>query len=174
MAGRNGAKRVRSHVPNPDPLSSGSLNPRLRILNTVHKKRGDLYLRKGRMAGRNGAKRVRSHVPNPDPLSSGSLNPRLRILNTVHKKRGDLYLRKVAEVAVTRNQTPPSGRVTLSSDSALFSTSWETVVGDSYPGFAFAALVSYKDLNSSSDLLHKMRNKKSDDKERSVTYQLNS
>ncbi|XP_058636329.1 adhesion G protein-coupled receptor E1-like [Onychostoma macrolepis] len=79
-----------------------------------------------------------------------------------------------AEVAVTRNQTPPSGRVTLSSDSALFSTSWETVVGDSYPGFAFAALVSYKDLNSSSDLLHKMRNKKSDDKERSVTYQLNS
>ncbi|XP_059410943.1 adhesion G protein-coupled receptor E5-like isoform X2 [Carassius carassius] len=80
----------------------------------------------------------------------------------------------IAEVAVTRNQTPPSGRVTLSTDSALFSTSWETVVGKSYPGFAFAALVSYKDLNSSSDLLHKMSNERSDDKETSVTYQLNS
>ncbi|XP_016369510.1 CD97 antigen-like [Sinocyclocheilus rhinocerous] len=79
-----------------------------------------------------------------------------------------------AEVAVTRNQTPPSGRVSLSTDSALFSTSWETVVGKSYPGFAFAALVSYKDLNSSSDLLHKMSSERSDDKERSVTYQLNS
>ncbi|XP_026106446.1 CD97 antigen-like [Carassius auratus] len=79
-----------------------------------------------------------------------------------------------AEVAVMRGQTPPSGRVTLSTDSALFSTSWETVVGKSYPGFAFAALVSYKDLNSSSDLLHKMSNERSDDKERSVTYQLNS
>ncbi|XP_016382029.1 CD97 antigen-like, partial [Sinocyclocheilus rhinocerous] len=79
-----------------------------------------------------------------------------------------------AEVAVTRNQTPPSGRVTLSTDSALFSTSWETVVGKSYPGFAFAALVSYKDLNSSSDLLHKMSRERSDDEERRVTYQLNS
>ncbi|XP_016112885.1 CD97 antigen-like [Sinocyclocheilus grahami] len=79
-----------------------------------------------------------------------------------------------AEVAVTRNQTPPRGRVSLSTGSALFSTSWETVIGKSYPGFAFAALVSYKDLNSSSDLLHKMSSERSDDKERSVTYQLNS
>ncbi|XP_016308265.1 CD97 antigen-like isoform X2 [Sinocyclocheilus anshuiensis] len=79
-----------------------------------------------------------------------------------------------AEVAVKWGQAPPSGRVTLSTDSALFSTSWETVVGKSYPGFAFAALVSYKDLNSSSDLLHKMSRERSDDEERSVTYQLNS
>uniref|UniRef100_A0A671NZG5 Uncharacterized protein n=1 Tax=Sinocyclocheilus anshuiensis TaxID=1608454 RepID=A0A671NZG5_9TELE len=43
-----------------------------------------------------------------------------------------------------------------------------------FTGFAFAALVSYKDLNSSSDLLHKMSSERSDDKERSVTYQLNS
>ncbi|XP_026120498.1 adhesion G protein-coupled receptor E1-like isoform X2 [Carassius auratus] len=78
-----------------------------------------------------------------------------------------------AEVAVMRGQTPPSGRVILSTDSALFNTSWETVVGKSYPGFAFAALVSYKDLNSSSDLLHKMSNERSDDN-KSVTYQLNS
>ncbi|RXN39344.1 CD97 antigen-like protein [Labeo rohita] len=78
------------------------------------------------------------------------------------------------EVAVTRNQTPPSGRITLSTDSALFSASWKTVVGKSYPGFVFAGLVSYKDLNSSSDLLRKMGREKSDDKERNVTYQLNS
>uniref|UniRef100_A0A8C1LKJ5 Uncharacterized protein n=1 Tax=Cyprinus carpio TaxID=7962 RepID=A0A8C1LKJ5_CYPCA len=79
-----------------------------------------------------------------------------------------------AELAVMRGKTPPSGRVTLSTDSALFSTSWETVVGKSYPGFAFAALVSYKDLNSSRDLLHKMSRERSDDEERRVTYQLNS
>ncbi|KAF4097124.1 hypothetical protein G5714_021132 [Onychostoma macrolepis] len=35
MAGRNRPKRVQSHAPNPDTLSSGSINPRLRILNTV-------------------------------------------------------------------------------------------------------------------------------------------
>uniref|UniRef100_A0A8C1X199 Adhesion G protein-coupled receptor E1 n=1 Tax=Cyprinus carpio TaxID=7962 RepID=A0A8C1X199_CYPCA len=79
-----------------------------------------------------------------------------------------------AEVAVMRGQTPPSGRVTLRTDSALFSTSWETVVGKSYPGFVFAALVSYKDLNSFRDLLHKMSRERPDDEERSVTYQLNS
>ncbi|XP_059409050.1 adhesion G protein-coupled receptor E5-like isoform X3 [Carassius carassius] len=79
-----------------------------------------------------------------------------------------------AEVAVMRGQTPPSGRVTLSTDSALFNTSWETVVGESYPGFAFAALVSYKDLNSSSDLLHKMKREKPDDEETRISYQLNS
>ncbi len=33
-----------------------------------------------------------------------------------------------------KSQTPPSGRVTLSTDSTLFSTNWETVVGKSYPG----------------------------------------
>ncbi|KAF4116493.1 hypothetical protein G5714_003982 [Onychostoma macrolepis] len=37
MAGRNRPKRVQSHAPNPDTLSSGSINPRLRILNTVQK-----------------------------------------------------------------------------------------------------------------------------------------
>ncbi|XP_052390567.1 adhesion G protein-coupled receptor E5-like [Carassius gibelio] len=78
----------------------------------------------------------------------------------------------VAEVAVMRNQTPPSGRVNLSTDSALFGASWETVVGESYPGFAFAALVSYKDLTSSSGLLHKRE--RPDDEERGVSYQLNS
>ncbi|XP_043113751.1 adhesion G protein-coupled receptor E5 isoform X2 [Puntigrus tetrazona] len=78
-----------------------------------------------------------------------------------------------AEVAVARNQTPPSGHVTLSAGSAHFETSWETVVGKSYPGFAFVALVGYKDLNTSG-LLHNVNSEKPDDEERSVTYQLNS
>ncbi|XP_039540063.1 adhesion G protein-coupled receptor E5-like isoform X2 [Pimephales promelas] len=81
-----------------------------------------------------------------------------------------------AEVAVRRGQTPPSGRVTLSLDSALFNTSWETVVGKSYPGFAFVALVSFKDMNSSSDLLNKMSksSQEQESRERKITYQLNS
>ncbi|XDV16879.1 hypothetical protein PO909_016395 [Leuciscus waleckii] len=79
-----------------------------------------------------------------------------------------------AEVAVTRNQTPPSGRVTLSTDSAFFNTSWETVIGKSYPGFAFVALVSFKDMNSSSNQFHTMSRERSDDRERNITYQLNS
>ncbi|XP_067298472.1 adhesion G protein-coupled receptor E5-like [Pseudorasbora parva] len=85
-----------------------------------------------------------------------------------------------AEIAVARNQTPPSGRVSLSTDSAFFNTSWETVVGKSYPGFAFLALVSYKDLNSSSDLLHKMSRTSHEQEsgersnKRNATYQLNS
>ncbi|KAK9981791.1 hypothetical protein ABG768_001315 [Culter alburnus] len=78
------------------------------------------------------------------------------------------------EVAVTRNQTPPTGSVTLSTDSALFNASWETVVGESYPGFAFVALVSFKDMNSSSDQFHKISRERSDDTERNITYQLNS
>ncbi|XP_056310583.1 adhesion G protein-coupled receptor E5-like isoform X2 [Danio aesculapii] len=79
-----------------------------------------------------------------------------------------------AEVAVTRNQTPPNGSVTLSTGSAHFSTSWETVVGKSYPGFAFVALVRYKDMNSSSDLFNSMAREKSDVKEKKITYKLNS
>ncbi|CAM4456566.1 unnamed protein product [Leuciscus chuanchicus] len=79
-----------------------------------------------------------------------------------------------AEVAVRRGQAPPSGRVTLSTDSAFFNTSWETVVGKSYPGFAFVALVSFKDMNSSSDQFHTMSRERSDDRERDITYQLNS
>ncbi|KAG1955773.1 adhesion G protein-coupled receptor E5-like isoform X3 [Pimephales promelas] len=78
----------------------------------------------------------------------------------------------IAEVAVRRGQTPPSGRVTLSLDSALLNSSWETVVGKSYPGFAFVALVSYKDMSSSSDQFHTMSREKSDDEERNITYQL--
>ncbi|XP_073697736.1 adhesion G protein-coupled receptor E5-like isoform X2 [Garra rufa] len=74
------------------------------------------------------------------------------------------------EVAVARNQTSLGGRFTLSTDSALLSASWEAVVGNSYPDFAFAALVSYKDLKSSSELLQKMNRESSDD----VSYQLGS
>ncbi|XP_051741393.1 adhesion G protein-coupled receptor E2-like isoform X5 [Ctenopharyngodon idella] len=81
-----------------------------------------------------------------------------------------------AEVAVRRSQTPPTGSVTLSTDSTLFNTSWETVVGKSYPGFAFVALVSYKDLDSSSHQFHKISRTSQDQESRDgeITYQLNS
>ncbi|TRY86171.1 hypothetical protein DNTS_030220 [Danionella cerebrum] len=75
------------------------------------------------------------------------------------------------EVAVIRDQTPPTGRVSLSTDSARLSTSWESVVGASYPGFAFVALVSYKDLNSSGEFFHKM---KRENAEENISYQLGS
>ncbi|KAA0721675.1 CD97 antigen [Triplophysa tibetana] len=80
-----------------------------------------------------------------------------------------------AEVAVRRGQSPPNGGVSLSTDSALFHTSWETVVGRSYPGFAFVALVSYKDLNSSGDSSNKIsRTLKEGNGERNITYRLNA
>ncbi|XP_048051013.1 adhesion G protein-coupled receptor E5-like isoform X2 [Megalobrama amblycephala] len=81
-----------------------------------------------------------------------------------------------AEVVVTRSQTPPTGSVTLSTDSALFNTSWETVVGKSYPGFAFVALVSYKDLDTSGHQFHKISrtSQEQESREGEITYQLNS
>ncbi|XP_051560102.1 adhesion G protein-coupled receptor E5 isoform X2 [Myxocyprinus asiaticus] len=88
-----------------------------------------------------------------------------------------------AEVAVRRDEAPPTGSVILSTDSAHFNTSWKTVVGKSYPGFAFVALVSYKDLNSSSNSFNKISRisqqedvsrERSDTKEGNITYQLNS
>nr|XP_055062460.1 adhesion G protein-coupled receptor E5-like isoform X1 [Misgurnus anguillicaudatus] len=82
-----------------------------------------------------------------------------------------------AEVAVRRGQTPPTGSVSLSTDSALFNTSWETVVGDSYPGFTFVALVSYKDLDSSGDSFNKISStlqEESDREQGNITYQLSS
>ncbi|XP_057187538.1 adhesion G protein-coupled receptor E5 isoform X2 [Triplophysa rosa] len=80
-----------------------------------------------------------------------------------------------AEVAVRRGQSRPNGSVSLSTDSALFNTSWETVVGESYPGFAFVALVSYKDLNSSGDSFNKMsRTLQEESGERNITYRLNA
>ncbi|XP_051982774.1 adhesion G protein-coupled receptor E2-like isoform X1 [Xyrauchen texanus] len=87
-----------------------------------------------------------------------------------------------AEVAVKHGETPPTGSVILRTDSAHFNTSWETAAGDSYPGFAFAALVSYKDLNTSSDYFSGIgkisqedeSRERSDTKKGKITYQLNS
>ncbi|XP_051560104.1 adhesion G protein-coupled receptor E5-like isoform X2 [Myxocyprinus asiaticus] len=77
-----------------------------------------------------------------------------------------------AVVAVMRGETPPIGSVILSTDSAHFNTSWETAAGKSYPGFAFAALVSYKDLNTSRDSFSGLG--RISQVEGNITYQLNS
>ncbi|XP_051993585.1 adhesion G protein-coupled receptor E5 isoform X2 [Xyrauchen texanus] len=76
------------------------------------------------------------------------------------------------EVAVRRGEAPPTGSVIVSTDSAHFNTSWKTVVGKSYPGFAFAALVSYKDLNTSRDSFNKIS--QISQEEGNIIYQLNS
>ncbi|XP_028978120.1 adhesion G protein-coupled receptor E3-like isoform X2 [Esox lucius] len=54
-----------------------------------------------------------------------------------------------ANILVKRNKTPPKGPVSLTSGNAQLDTSWETVVGDqnNYPGFAFASLVSFKNVH---------------------------
>ncbi len=79
--------------------------------------------------------RMETHNTGEKPcLDKISLWYWMKILKIGHFYYIFMMLLSVAEVAVTRNQTPPSGRFTLSTDSALFSTSWETVVGDSYPG----------------------------------------
>ncbi|XP_051993609.1 adhesion G protein-coupled receptor E5-like isoform X2 [Xyrauchen texanus] len=77
-----------------------------------------------------------------------------------------------AEVAVRRGEAPPTGSFILSTDSTHFNTSWETAAGKSYPGFAFAALVSYKDLNTSRDSFNKIS--QISQEEGNIIYQLNS
>ncbi|XP_040043009.2 adhesion G protein-coupled receptor E5 [Gasterosteus aculeatus] len=55
-----------------------------------------------------------------------------------------------AEIAVQRGQTPPTGPIHLTNDNATLDTDWTTAAGTgSYPGFALAALLSYKNLEIS-------------------------
>ncbi|XP_028300718.1 CD97 antigen isoform X2 [Gouania willdenowi] len=55
-----------------------------------------------------------------------------------------------AEIAVHRGETPPSGPVHLANENALLDTDWTTAAGTGlYPGFALAALLSYKNLEGS-------------------------
>ncbi|KAM9363638.1 adhesion G protein-coupled receptor E5-like [Symphorus nematophorus] len=55
-----------------------------------------------------------------------------------------------AEIAVQRGQTRPTGPIHLTSENAALDTDWTTAAGTgSYPGFALAALLSYKNLESS-------------------------
>lgn len=54
------------------------------------------------------------------------------------------------KIAMYKGETPPTGSVQLSSENATLDTDWTTATGSGpYPGFALAALVSYKNLESS-------------------------
>ncbi|XP_070684424.1 adhesion G protein-coupled receptor E5-like [Pempheris klunzingeri] len=54
------------------------------------------------------------------------------------------------EIAVQREKTPPTGPVHLTNKNATLDTDWATAVGTgSYPGFALAALLTYKNLEKS-------------------------
>lgn len=55
-----------------------------------------------------------------------------------------------AQIAVQRGTTRPTGDIRLSSEYAYLDTDWATAAGTGkYPGFAVAALLSYKNLESS-------------------------
>ncbi|XP_040892111.1 adhesion G protein-coupled receptor E2 isoform X2 [Toxotes jaculatrix] len=55
-----------------------------------------------------------------------------------------------AEIVVQRGRTPPTGPILLTNENARLDTDWETATGmGTYPGFALAALLSYKNLNVS-------------------------
>nr|XP_057947656.1 adhesion G protein-coupled receptor E5 [Doryrhamphus excisus] len=54
------------------------------------------------------------------------------------------------EITVHRGRSPPSGLVLLKTENATLDTDWTTAAGTgSYPGFAMAALLSYKNLERS-------------------------
>uniref|UniRef100_A0A3Q3FEE1 CD97 antigen-like n=1 Tax=Labrus bergylta TaxID=56723 RepID=A0A3Q3FEE1_9LABR len=51
------------------------------------------------------------------------------------------------EVAVQRGQTPPTGSIHLTNENTRLDTDWMTAAGTgSYPGYAMAALLTYKNL----------------------------
>ncbi|XP_066516577.1 adhesion G protein-coupled receptor E3-like [Hoplias malabaricus] len=75
-----------------------------------------------------------------------------------------------AWLAVKKDVTPPTGRVTLGTDDVHLNISWKTVVGEQYPGFAYVGLVSYKALNSTNTSVVEEPNTGS----RTAEYYLNS
>ncbi|XP_071360802.1 adhesion G protein-coupled receptor E5 [Trachinotus anak] len=53
-----------------------------------------------------------------------------------------------AEIAVKKGKTQPTGPIHLTNENAALDIDWETATGTGrYPGFALAALLSYKNLN---------------------------
>ncbi|KAM4584399.1 adhesion G protein-coupled receptor E5 isoform 2-T2 [Odontesthes bonariensis] len=55
-----------------------------------------------------------------------------------------------AQIAVQRGKTRPTGPIYLTNENAGLSTDWKTAAGTgTYPGFALAALLSYKNLEGS-------------------------
>lgn len=77
-----------------------------------------------------------------------------------------------AWLTIRRDLTPPTGHVMVDTDNVQLNVSWESAVGDHYPGYAYVALVSYKSLNSTKTSI-----KVNDDVDRSpknATYHLNS
>ncbi|KAK3530660.1 hypothetical protein QTP86_030924, partial [Hemibagrus guttatus] len=77
-----------------------------------------------------------------------------------------------AWLTVKKDQVPPTGPVTLDADTVQLNTSWETAVGDNYPGFAFVALVNYKTLNSTN--VSPPVNTATESSHHNTTYLLNS
>ncbi|XP_028827986.1 CD97 antigen isoform X2 [Denticeps clupeoides] len=80
-----------------------------------------------------------------------------------------------AKLAVSRSETPPTGHVRLSTENATLTTSWNTVIGNRpYPGFAVAALVTYKNLEVPDNSSFEAATRKPEGDEPEVTYKINS
>ncbi|XP_036407888.1 adhesion G protein-coupled receptor E2-like isoform X1 [Megalops cyprinoides] len=71
------------------------------------------------------------------------------------------------ELLVRRGRAPPQGVVSMSTEHVQLDTHWETAAGNgTYPGFAMASLVSYKELESTTN--HSFPS------ERGQSFQINS
>ncbi|XP_034542740.1 adhesion G protein-coupled receptor E1 [Notolabrus celidotus] len=99
-------------------------------------------------------------ILSPDQLESsedvsgllGAVENSIRVIGPQLKRnRTRIETNKTdAEIAVQRGQTQPTGPVHLSSENASLDTDWSTAAGaGAYPGFAMAALLSYKNLERS-------------------------
>ncbi|KAG9330616.1 hypothetical protein JZ751_023700 [Albula glossodonta] len=78
-----------------------------------------------------------------------------------------------AELQVWRQRAPPQGPLSMSGDQARLDMHWETAAGNgSYPGFAMAALVTYKGLESATN--HSFPAPPSDRPGHGHSFQINS
>ncbi|KAI1884312.1 hypothetical protein AGOR_G00225130 [Albula goreensis] len=78
----------------------------------------------------------------------------LRLIGPLLRSPQTTTSSKYTEVAflVERGQQPPQGQISLSSNHSHLDTHWETAAGnDTYPGFAAASLLTYKNLESSTN-----------------------
>ncbi|KAI4879848.1 hypothetical protein NFI96_002455, partial [Prochilodus magdalenae] len=71
---------------------------------------------------------------------------------------------------VKKDETPPEGSVSMNTEGVHLNINWKSVVGEHYPGFAYVALVSYKNLSHSNTAVLNDQH----DKGRNASYQLNS
>ncbi|XP_063076201.1 adhesion G protein-coupled receptor E5 isoform X2 [Engraulis encrasicolus] len=71
------------------------------------------------------------------------------LLKNARTKKSSIYAE--VELHLERGSAPPAGVVSLSSESGQLDTHWDTVAGDAFPGFASVVLLTYKNLEKSTN-----------------------